>query len=129
MHWLLMQVVKAAAEGKIQLTIFTPSTLRHALRAAGNIVKPEEVEEVLQYTISDSHHSDLDELYLILLANNTVQKLAWHSRSSGSFTKRFFLAGDGDSQSIYDLMSVSTGQQVKPSQAWRTLSGYVFAFV
>ena len=120
-----MQVVKAAAEGKIQLTEFTPATLRHALRGAGNIVRPKEVEEVLQYVISDRDYSGLNGLYLILLTNNSVQKLAWHGCSPGSFRQRFFLAGDGDSQSIYALMSASTDHQVKPSQAWRTLSGYV----
>ena len=120
-----MQMINAAAKGKLNLTLFSPATLRSALRAAGNVLKPEEVEEVLQYVIKDKDFADLDGLYLVHLVDNSVKRLAWHNSVPVHLGKRFFLAGDGDSQSIYDLMSVSAGQLVKPSQAWKTLSGCV----
>jgi len=90
------------------------------------------VEQVLRYVTTDVINQPLlgadclDGLHLIHLTDNSVQKLVWHGPMCGttrSSHKRFFLFGDGASQQIYDLMSASTDQQVKPSDVWTKLSG------
>ena len=131
-----MQILEDAAAHDSKLTSLTPAVLRTALRVAGNIVKPSEAQAVLQYVITDLIQPPLlgadclAGLHLILLTDNSVQKFAWYGTKPVSpadaaqhSVKRFFLSGDGDSQHIYDLMSASTDQQVKPSPPWTSLSG------
>ena len=131
-----MQILEDAAGHDSKLTSLTPAVLREALRAAGNIVKPSEAQDVLQYVIRDVIQPPLlgadclAGLHLILFTDNTVQKFAWCSTQPVSPVdtaqhdfKCFFLSGDGDSQHIYDLMSASADQQVKPSSPWAWLSG------
>ena len=131
-----MQILEDAAGHDSELTSLTPAVLRKALRAAGNIVKPSETEDVLQYVIRDVIQPPLlgtdclAGLHLILLTDNSVQKFACYGTKPVSPAdtaqhpvKRFFLSGDGDSQHIYDLMSASKDQQVKPSPPWTCLSG------
>ncbi len=115
-----MQILEDAAGHASKLTSLTPVVLRKALRAAGNIVKPNEAQDVLQYVIRDVIQPPLlgadrlAGLHLILLTNNSVQKFAWYGTKPVSpadaaqrSVNRFFLSGDGDSQHVYDLMSGS----------------------
>lgn len=71
----LQALQEAAAASNRHLSIFSPAVLRQALRQAGNILKPEEVEHVLEYTVKDQDYPDLDQLYVVLLRDGSVQQL------------------------------------------------------
>lgn len=60
-----MQAVEYAASKRGHpVTTFSPAVLRQALRQAGNILKPDEVDTVL-YAVKDRQLADLDQLYLV----------------------------------------------------------------
>lgn len=97
----------------------SPVVLRYAIKVAGNIVKPQEVENVLSYAISDQQYDQLHGLYLLLLANQTVQQCSW--RDSQRFPgKQYFTYRDVPSQAIYELLPAGTTQPAKRSDtlAW-----------
>lgn len=100
------------------ITLFSPAELRGALLTAGNIVKPDEVSEVLSYVIGDDKYQELDGLHLILLNNGSVQQIEWDS--SGG--ERYFVFTDAKSKSIYSLMEGNKPHLVQSSSAWEALS-------
>ena len=113
-------IISAAASTGTQLTYFNADRLRSALRAAGNIVKPSEIPEVLSYVIRDSKYEDLHDLHLILLTDGSVQQIKWASPGS----QTYFVFTDNKSKRIFDLMSSNKHQLVKHTQAWDDMSRY-----
>lgn len=66
--------MREGAQGISPAAQLTPETLRQAVRRKGNIVKADEVTEVLDYVTREGQHGDLHKLYLILAADNSVHK-------------------------------------------------------
>lgn len=110
--------VQALTEPALSVKLLRPDTLRRALLSAGNIVKPDEVSDVLSYVTSDKRFENLDGLHLILLHDGTVQQMKWDSTGG----MKYFIFTDDTSQGIYDLMEGSKHQLVEGSPAWKKLS-------
>ena len=114
----------AAADGQT-LTLLTPAVLRQALRQAGKVVNPADIEEVLMYVINEGEIADLDKLYLVLLRDGSVQQLHHGVLSSAQLDEgqQFFVPGNSTaSEKMYSLMENSKHQQVKESPAWRKIA-------
>ena len=118
-----MQALKARSAVASKLKYLTAPVLRDALRSAGNIVEPKEVSDILSYVIKDGRYEDLNDLYLILLNDDSVQQLKWDSPKS----KKYFVSTDSQSESIYGLMTANQHQLVEHSPAWASLSRYAGA--
>lgn len=112
--WLTMQALSFTPA----TTFFSPHKLRRALLAAGNIVKPDEVSEVLSYVISDGEYRGLDGLHLILLNDESVEQFKWDS--SGG--KQYIVFTESKSESIFNLMKVSKHKLIQGSSTWSILS-------
>ena len=89
------------------------------------MVRRREINEVLAYVISDRRYSDLDQLWLVLLCNNTVAQLrcsppasAQHEDSEGDF----FIWKDVHTRKMYDLMPNSEHRKVQDCDAWRQIA-------
>ena len=122
----LLQAVRqaATANGK-PMTTFTPAVLRAALRQAGNVVKPEEVSEVLLYAIRDQRVADLDKLHLILLRDGSVQQLRYGPAPTGQAhakEKRYFMWRTNKFRGLYQLMQDNEHERVEMSPAWRDIA-------
>lgn len=116
---------KAAGISGHPLPIFSPKKLREALRQAGNVVKPEEIEAVLLYVIKDKQFSELDKLYLALLLDGTVQQLQFDPQPHAKHQqtgKQFFVHGGENSLELYGLMQNSDHKKVQDSQGWREIA-------
>lgn len=100
------------------VTFFSAQKLRRSLLNAGNIVKPDEVTEVLSYVISDGEYWGLDGLHLILLNNGSIEQFKWDSRDG----EQYFVCTDSKSESILNLMKVSLHKLIQSSSIWSTLS-------
>ena len=124
-YCVLVQMVRAAAAASqhILLRILSPARLREALRRAGNIVKPHEIEPVLKYAASDGHYRDLNDLHLVLLRSGKVGRLG-HGRAARR--KTYYVPNPGQTHRIYDLMP-HWYQQIQESDTWRMMAEYVFA--
>ena len=111
-------IISAATSTGTHVTYFNADSLRRALRAAGNIVKPSEVPEVLSFVIRDGKYEDLHDLHLILLSDGSVQQIKWRSPED----QTYFVFSDNKSKSIFDLMSSNKHQLVEHTQAWEDMS-------
>ena len=118
----MSQALKKSAYGSEMKYLDAP-VLREAMRSAGNIVAPEEVSDTLSYVIKDGRYDDLHDLYLVLLNDDSVQQIKWDSPES----KKYFVATDPQSESIYGLMTANQHQLVEHSPAWASMSRYVGA--
>ena len=119
MPFLLKQAIKASVTAnQRQITFFSADKLRKALLAAGDIVYPEEIPEVLSYVCSDGRYEELDGLHLILLSTGSVQQVKLCDDNS----KKYFVFTDTTSESIYNLMGDNKHQLVEICPAWRSLA-------
>ena len=118
----MSQALKKSAYGS-ELKYLDAPVLREAMRSAGNIVAPGEVSDTLSYVIKDGRYEDLHDLYLVLLSDDSVQQMKWDSPQS----KKYFVATDPQSESIYGLMTANQHQLVEHSPAWASMSRYVGA--
>ena len=121
----LQALEKAADISGHALTVFSPATLRKALRQAGNVVKPEEIEAVLLYVIKDEQIRDLDKLYLVLLLDGTVTQLVFHPElpTRGHYEEvQYFMYTEEASLKMYTLMQYSEHRKVKDCEAWREMA-------
>ena len=118
LHHSFLLTLQALTSSPSAMTLFSPAKLRSALLTAGNIVKPDEISEVLSYVIGDGQYQELDGLHLILLNDGSVQQIEWDS----SRGKRYFVFTDAESKSIYSLMEGNKHQLVETSPAWELLS-------
>lgn len=120
---LLQAVRQAATANGRPMTIFTPAVLRAALRQAGNVVKPEEVSEVLLYAVQDKQVADLDKLHLILLRDGSVQQLRYGPAGPAhAKEKRYFMWRTTKYMGLYNLMQDSQHLQVQKSAAWQHIA-------
>ena len=115
----------AAASQHILLRILSPARLHKALRRAGNIVKPAEIDPVLKYAASDGHYRDLDDLHLVLLRSGKVGRLG-HGKAARR--KTYYMPNPGQAHRIYDLMP-NWYQQIQESDTWKIMAEYVTAVV
>ena len=122
----MLQALEQASVAKgRRLTMFTPALLRQALRQAGQVVRRREIDEVLAYVISDRRYSDLDQLWLVLLCNNTVAQLRCGPTVSAEHQdgeEEFFLWTDIYTRKMYDLMPNSEHRKVQDCEAWRQIA-------
>ena len=122
----LQAVQDAAVVRGLSIKQFSPAVVRRALRQAGNILEADEVEEVLTYIIKDRQYSELDQLYVVLLRDASVQQLRCNlspGTQQPPVQKQFFMWGDDESQALYNLMEGSGHQQVVDCTAWRQIAG------
>lgn len=114
--------MQALTSSSVSMTLFGPDMLRNALLAAGNIVKPSEISEVLSYVAKDAslhgQYQKLVGLHLILLNNGLVQQIEWH-RSGG---QQCFVSTHALSRRIYSLMEGNGHQLVRSCPAWMIVS-------
>ena len=108
----------AAASQHILLHILSPRRLRSALRKAGNVVKPAEIEPVLKYAASDGQYSDLDDLHLVRLRSGKVGRLDYGKAAN---RKTYFIPNHGQEHRIYDLMP-NWYQQIEDTPTWRIMA-------
>ncbi len=104
--------------GKIHLSKLSPAKLRQALRTAGNVVKPAEVDTTLEYVISDGEY-DLNDLYLARLKNGKVVRLG---RGKTAERKPYYAPSPDQNHTIYDLMPNIQDQQLADSPTWKILA-------
>ena len=121
-----MQAVEYAASKRGRpVTTFSPAVLRQALRRAGNILKPAEVDAVLHYAVKDKQLADLDQLYLILTLDGRLKQLRCSpnpfSAQQQPIQKQFFMWHDPLSIDLYHLLD-NSHQKVAESQAWRSIA-------
>lgn len=113
---------QVARSNSTSLTVLSPAILRDALKSAGNIVRPQEVESVLSYVVSDKQYSQLDGLYLLLLANTTVQQFQWLRSCTGQHQsgQQYFTYRDDASKAAYELLPAGTAEVAAHSEtlAW-----------
>lgn len=105
------------------LTTLSQHVLRTHLKSAGNIVKPQEVETVLNYVASDQQYQHLDGLFLLLLTSNAVKQIQWLRSASHQqqlSAKKYFIHRDGTSQAMYELMPAGVAELAARSEtlAW-----------
>lgn len=116
--------MQALTSSSVSMTLFGPDMLRNALLAAGNIVRPSEISEVLSYIAKDAslsgHYQKLVGLHLILLNDGSVQQIEWH-RSGG---QQYFVSTHAKSRGIYSLMEGNRHQLVKSCPAWMIVSNF-----
>lgn len=107
------------------LTTFSPAVLRQALRRAGNILKPEEVDAVLLYALKDNQLADLDQLYLVSTFDGCLKQLRCSPNPFSAQQQRmqtqFFMWRDPFSKDLYHLLD-NNHQKVLESQAWRSIA-------
>lgn len=119
---------EAARSSGHPLPLLTPRRLRFALRQAGNVVKPEEIDAVLLYAIRDKQIFDLDKLYLALLLDGTVQQLLVSPQPHAKpqqIRKQFFTHRGTESLQLYGLMQNSDDKKIKDCEAWRVIARLV----
>ena len=96
------------------------------MRQAGNVVKPDEIEAVLQYVIKDKQYADLDKLYLVLLPDGTVQQLHTSPESAAekhqNTRKQFFMWREEQALKLYNLMQNSEHHKVQNCGGWRDIA-------
>lgn len=121
-----MQALRTAASTARQpLTTLSPAALRKALRQAGNIVKADEVAEVLSYISKDREYSELDQLHLVLLLDGSVQQLRCGLPTGAqrqSVKEDFIMWADPGTKALYQLMQGSQDRLVKDSPGWRRMA-------
>lgn len=74
---------------------------------AGNIVHPNEVEQMLSFVLSDGEYKQLDGWWLLLLRNQRLAQITWLGtlQSKQHAALKYFTGTDGSSTAICDLMS------------------------
>ena len=115
----------AASKRGHPVTTFSPAVLRQALRRAGNILQPDEVDTVLLYAVKDRQLGDLDQLYLVLTRDGRLEQLRCSpnplSAQQQPIQTQFFTWRDPFSKDLYNLMDTSH-QKVAGSQGWRSIA-------
>ena len=108
------------------MTTLSPELLRQALRQAGNILKPDEVNDVLRYVVKDKKLAELDQVYLVLTLDGRVEKLCCSahpfSAQQQPMKKQFFIWRDSFSKDLYHLMD-NKHQKVVESQGSEFIAG------
>lgn len=123
-----MQAVEYAASKRGRLvTTFSPVVLRQALKQAGNILKPEEVDEVLLYAVKDNQLAELDQLYLVLTLGGCLKQLRCSpnpfSAQQQPMQTQFYMWRSSLSKDLYQFLD-NNHQKVAESQAWRSIARY-----
>ena len=112
---------RAASEDRHPLTLFSPAVFRQALRRAGNVVQPEEIEELLMYAIRDlSSYADLNELYLVLLRDGSVCQICYDP--DGCKEQHYFTYNSDQTEDLLCLMLNNEHRQVLDSHGWREIA-------
>ena len=123
-HFGWLQAIKdsASARGR-PIKRFSPAKLRQALTRAGNILKPDEVNEVLLYLAKDGNIAELDQLYLVLTQDGNMHQLQCSRNvQQHPVEKQFFMWTDAQSTDMYDLLLDSKDQQVVDCEGWRHIA-------
>lgn len=122
-----MQAVQHALKAREHpVKTFSPAVLRQALKQAGNILKPDEVNAVLAYVVGDRRYAELDQLYLVLTCDNLVHQLRCRPNppvQQSSTQPQLVLWRDEQSRRLYNLMADSEHLQVVDSHGWRQIAG------
>ena len=120
---LLSQAIQEAAiANNIPLSTLAPAVLREALRRAGNVVRPSEVEEVLSFVTSDDKVNELHGLHLLLLRNGAVHQISWPDSAQDQAGPIYYYYDHKYSKGMYSLMINHTDRLVAPSEAWTSLA-------
>ena len=114
-----MQAVRSAAAAKeVILKELGPAELRHALHAAGNVVLPHEVEEVLAFVVEDKQFQDLHNLHLVRMRNGAVARI-WRQPTPGNSS---FIFIPESMREAAQLMQFEGRMLVAKSSTWQRLS-------
>ena len=119
---LLQAIQEAAVADNTPLSTLEPAVLREALRRAGNIVRPSEVEEVLSFVTNDDNVYELHGLHLLLLRNGAVHQISWPDSAQDQAGPIYYYHDHKYSKGMYSLMINLTDRLVAPSEAWTSLA-------